>query len=141
MSRAASSVADVARAVGGAFLWGIGCIGWEFVVDKAVWYESLTVTEADVIDDMILVDRPPVSTRIVNPRDLPPTVRKRVESSVVRSEVHPVPGGAARFVGRRIPGRDGVTWWVRLEPGTRDTTSTRAGIAERVNGFRAAYSA
>jgi hypothetical protein len=90
---------------------------------------------------MILVDRPPVSTRIVNPRDLPPIVRKRVESSVVRSEVHPVPGGAARFVGRRIPGRDGVTWWVRLEPGTRDTTATRAGIAERVNGLRAAYSA
>lgn len=120
---------------------GLRRIGWEYV-DKALWYEGwLTVTEADVIDDMILVDRPPVSTRIVNPRDLPPIVRKRVESSVVRSEVHPVPGGAARFVGRRIPGRDGVTWWVRLEPGTRDTTATRAGIAERVNGLRAAYSA
>ena len=38
--------------------------------------------------------RPPAGLGpVVTPRDLPPTVRKRVESSVVRSEVYPVPGG------------------------------------------------
>ena len=120
---------------------GMRRIGWERV-DKAVWTEGrLTVTEADLIDDLLLVDRPPISARVVTPRDLPPAVRKRVESSVVRSEVYPVPGGAARFVGRRIPGRDGVTWWVRLERGTRDTEATRAAITDRINRLQEAYSA
>ena len=123
------------------FPGGMRRIGWERV-DKAVWDDGrLTVIEADLIDDLLLVDRPPVSARVVTPRDLPPTVRKRVESSVVRSEVYPVPGGAARFVGRRIPGRDGVAWWVRLERGTRDTEATRAAITERINRLQAAYSA
>ena len=123
------------------FPGGMRRIGWERV-DKAVWTEGrLTVTEADLVDDLLLVDRPPISARVVTPRDLPPTVRKRVESSVVRSEVYPVPGGAARFVGRRIPGLDGVAWWVRLERGTRDTEATRAAITDRINRLQDAYSA
>ena len=123
------------------FPGGMRRIGWERV-DKAVWTEGrLTVTEADLVDGLLLVDRPPVSARVVTPRDLPPTVRKRVESSVVRSEVYPVPGGAARFVGRRIPGLDGVAWWVRLERGTRDTEATRAAITDRINRLQDAYSA
>jgi len=123
------------------FPGGMRRIGWERV-DKAVWTEGrLTVTEADLIDDVLLVDRPPISARVVTPRDLPPTVRKRVESSVVRSEIYPVPGGAARFVGRRIPSLDGVTWWVRLERGTRDTEATRAAITDRINRLQDAYSA
>lgn len=123
------------------FPGGMRRIGWERV-DKAVWTEGrLTVTEADLIDDVLLVDRPPISARVVTPRDLPPTVRKRVESSVVRSEVYPVPGGAARFVGRRIPGLDSVAWWVRLERGTRDTEATRAAITDRINRLQDAYSA
>jgi hypothetical protein len=122
------------------FPGGMRRIGWERV-DKAVWTEGrLTVTEADLVDGLLLVDRPPVSARVVTPRDLPPTVRKRVESSVVRSEVYPVPGGAARFVGRRIPGLDGVAWWVRLERGTRDTEATRAAITDRINRLQDAYS-
>lgn len=122
------------------FPGGMRRIGWERV-DKAVWTEGrLTVTEADLVDGLLLVDRPPVSARVVTPRDLPPTVRKRVESSVVRSEVYPVPGGAARFVGRRIPGLDGVAWWVRLERGTRDTEATRAAITDRINRLQGAYS-
>jgi hypothetical protein len=123
------------------FPGGMRRIGWERV-DKAVWTEGrLTVTEADLIDDVLLVDRPPISARVVTPRDLPPTVRKRVESSVVRSEIYPVPGGAARFVGRRIPGLDGVAWWVRLERGTRDTEATRAASTDRIDRLQDAYSA
>ena len=79
------------------FPGGMRRIGWERV-DKAVWDDGrLTVIEADLIDDLLLVDRPPISARVVTPRDLPPTVRKRVESSVVRSEVYPVPGGSGPF--------------------------------------------
>jgi hypothetical protein len=103
-------------------------IGWQ-LVDKAVWRDgTLTVVEAELIDDLLLRDRPPVHLPLTEPRDLPPTVRRRVEASVVRSEVMPVGGGAARFVARRVPGRDGVSWWARLEPGTRDCEHTRASV-------------
>jgi hypothetical protein len=111
-------------------------IGWQ-LVDKAVWHEDvLTVVEADVVDDVLLVDRAPMSTVLSVPRDLPPTVRKRVERTIVRSDMVAVPGGAARFVARRVPGRNGVIWWARLEPGTPDTAPARAAVRERVDLLR-----
>lgn len=138
------SWADVDAASGGQVvlasprgLWwpdvaGPRCIGWQFI-DKAVWRDDvLTVIEAELVDDLILVDRPALSVRLSVPRDLPPTIRKRVEANVVRSEVHPLPGGAGRFVARRIPGRDGVSWWVRLEQGAQDSDTVRTAIAERL---------
>ena len=115
-------------------------IGWE-LVDKAVWRAgALTVVEAVVVDGVLLRDQPPVSLELAEPRDLPPTVRKRVEASVVRSEVLPIAGGAARFVARRIPARDGVTWWARLEPGTPDTAGTRASVQQRIAELGANWS-
>jgi hypothetical protein len=111
-------------------------IGWQHI-DKVVWRDGvITLTEAEVVDDELLVDRPDVSLRIVTPRDFPPTVRKRVEANVVRSEVYPVAGGSARFVARRIPGRDGLVWWARLEPGTRDSGEVRAHIARRIEQLK-----
>ncbi len=113
-------------------------IGWEFI-DKAVWRDDvLAVTEA-VVDGVMLLDRPTVLVRLTVPRDLPPTVRKRVEASVVRSEVRPVPGGAARFVARRVPGRDGVSWWARLEPGTPDSPALREAVEARLAALRASW--
>jgi hypothetical protein len=115
-------------------------VGWE-LIDKAVWSDGvLSIVEAEVIDDLLLRDRPPLSLKLAEPRDLPPTVRKRVETSVVRSEVLAVAGGAARFVARRVPGRDGVTWWARLEAGTRDTAATRASVRERLADLSANWS-
>lgn len=114
-------------------------VGWEFV-DKAVWRDGvLTVTEAELVDGLLLRDRPPVLLRLTEPRDLPPTVRRRVEASVVRSEVLPVSGGAARFVARRVPGRDGVSWWARLEPGTPDSDQTRASVRARRDELAATW--
>src|SRR3954447_10893075 len=113
-------------------------IGWQFV-DKAVWRDGvLTVTEADVVDDLLLVDREPVSVALAKPRDLPPTVRKRVEGNIVRTELLAVPGGAVRFVARRQPGVDGVSWWAHLEDGTADTPTVRSAIAARLAILRAA---
>lgn len=107
-------------------------IGWQ-LVDKAVWHEDvLTVVEAEVVEDVFLVDRPPVSALLTVPRDLPPTVRKRVENNIVRSDIATVGGGAARFVARRVPGRNGITWWARLEPGTADSPEVRAAVRARV---------
>jgi hypothetical protein len=107
-------------------------IPWQFI-DKAVWRDgTLTIIEADLVDDLLLVDRAPVTVVLARPRDLPPTIRKRVEANIVRSELLTVGGGAVRFVGRRLPGHDGVSWWARLEPGTRDTERVRAAIGARL---------
>lgn len=112
-------------------------IGWQ-QVDKAVWRGGvLTVTEAEIVDDLLLVDHSPVAVALSKPRDLPPTVRKRVEANVVRSELLAVGGGAARFVARRTPGRDGVTWLARLEQGSPDTDQMRAAISARLAILRA----
>lgn len=107
-------------------------IGWQYVT-KALWRDGvLTVIEADVIDDLLLVDRPPVSVELSAPRDLPPTVRRRIEANVVRSELLAVGGGTARFVARRTPGRDGMVWWARLEHGTQDTEQVRSAVRARL---------
>lgn len=115
-------------------------IGWQ-LIDKAVWREGvLTVIEAEVVDDLLLVDRPPLTAPLAKPRDLPPTVRKRIESNIVRSELHPVHGGAARFVARRVPGRDGVVWWARLEGGAWDSEPVRAQVQDRLATLRTVWS-
>ena len=112
-------------------------IAWQHI-DKAVWRDAeLIVTEADVVDDLLLVDRDPVSVTLSKPRDLPPTVRKRVDANVVRTQLLPVSGGAARFVARRVPGRDGVVWWARLEPGVRDDDAVRAAVSLRITELAA----
>jgi hypothetical protein len=117
---------------------GLRCIGWERI-DKAVWRDgTLSVVEADVVDDVFLVDRPPIAMALATPRDLPPTVRKRVEANIVRSELHPVPGGTARFVARRVPGQDGVVWRARLEDGLDADERVRAQVRDLVEALRAA---
>jgi hypothetical protein len=116
-------------------------IGWQHV-NRAVWRDNLLiVTEAEVLDELLLVDLPEIAIELAVPRDLPPTVRKRVEANVVSSEIFSVIGGQARFVARRIPGRDGVQWWARLEPGTRDTAAVRAAIEERLRLLREDWNA
>jgi hypothetical protein len=112
-------------------------IGWQFVT-KAVWKgRTLSVVEADVDEDGFLVDREPVHAELSTPRDLPPTVRKRIEANIVRSELLAVAGGAARFVARRAPGTDGLLWWARLEEGTPDTPQVRSAVRARLAILRA----
>jgi hypothetical protein len=107
-------------------------IGWQHIT-KATWHDgALQVTEAEVVDDLLLVDRAPVWLALEVPRDLPPVVRKRVEANVVHSEMLPIAGGSARFVARRIPGRDGLQWWARLEDRTPDTAAVRSAVSERL---------
>lgn len=114
-------------------------IGWH-LVNKAVWQDGrLQVTEGEVIDDLLLVDRPYVTAELDNPRDLPPTVRKRVEANVVHSQVERVLEGSARFVARRVPGTDGVRWWARLESGTPDTLQVRAAVSARLATLQAEW--
>jgi hypothetical protein len=107
-------------------------------IDKVTWRDgTLALVEADVEDDMLLVDRPPVAVKVTKARDLPPVVRKRVEANIVKSELLSIAGGAVRFVGRRQPGRDGLVWWARLEPSTPDTEQVRSAIRARLAILRA----
>jgi hypothetical protein len=112
-------------------------IGWQFI-DKAVWDSGrLTVIEADVVDDVFLLERRPVTIELTEPRDLPPTVRKRIESSVRDSELVAIPGGSARFVARKVPGRDGLTWWCRLEDGLSPEGEVRKVVESVLDDLRA----
>jgi hypothetical protein len=109
---------------------------WQHI-DKAIWRDGrLVVTEADVVDDELLVDRPAVAAVLTRPRDLPPTVRKRVEANIVDRQLLQFAGAPVRFVARRLPGRDGVTWWAHLEPGTPDSAELRAAVRARLAVLR-----
>jgi hypothetical protein len=113
---------------------------WQHI-DKVIWRDgTLTIIEAEVVDDLLLLDRPPIQARLTRPRDLPPTIRKRIETNIVRSELLGIAGGAVRFVGRRQPGKDGVAWWAHLEPGTEDTETVRAAVRARLVILRASSS-
>ena len=68
-------------------------------------------------------------------------MRKRVQNSVVRSEIAAVPGGAARFVARRVPGINGISWWARLQAGTPDSPVVRAAVSARIAALEAAWNA
>lgn len=114
-------------------------IGWQHV-SKAVWRDGvLAVTEAEVVDDTMMIDRRAVTVALSVPRNLPPTVRSRVEANIVRSEVAAVAGGAARFVARKVPGEDGLRWWARLDTGTPDTSEVRSAIKARLAILRAEF--
>lgn len=107
-------------------------IPWQFI-DKAIWRDGvMSIIEADLVDDELLIDRPAVHASLIVPRDLPPTVRKRIEANIVRTELVTVTGGAVRFVARRQPGRDGVVWWAHLEPGTPASDAVRSAIRARL---------
>jgi hypothetical protein len=105
-------------------------IGWDRVV-KATWTDhGLSVIEADVGADGLITDLPTVTVRLAEPRNLPTVVRTRVENSIARSEQVRVPGGTARVVARRVPGRDGVSWTARVDSGTPDTDEARSAMRE-----------
>jgi hypothetical protein len=82
------------------------------LVDKAVWRDgTLTVTPAEDSGGGVLVELAPVSVRIAEPRDLPQTVRVRVQRAIAYTRHSPLPtGGGVRVVGRRVAGRDGLAW-------------------------------
>jgi hypothetical protein len=112
-------------------------IEWHLVA-RAEWTEhGLILTPSRIDDDVFLVDLPRRRVRLSVPRDLPPTIRKRVEANVVRSERAMIATGAVRFVARRVPGVDGVRWWAWFEPGVRPSADDLAAARARVERLRA----
>jgi hypothetical protein len=99
-----------------------GRLGWH-EIHKALWDgRVLTVTAAQMVEERpgyaIVADLPPVPFTLGSPDDLPRTVRTRVTNSVGQSTHHALPGsGGVRVAARRVPGRDGLRWTVRYDPG------------------------
>ena len=108
-SPAAGSCSPRLPGCGGRADDGPRLIGWQHVTRRCGATAVLSVIEAEVVDDLLLVDRPAVVAQLAVPRDLPPTV-----AQAGRGERRALPGApcrpaaAARFVARRIPGADGV---------------------------------
>lgn len=70
------------------------------------------------------------SYALATPGALPAVVQQRVTDTVRSAERRVLPGGAAWFVQRRVPGHDGVVLQVRVEPGTDQ--GVVADVAEAV---------
>ncbi|MFL6130495.1 MAG: hypothetical protein ACJ73E_15715 [Mycobacteriales bacterium] len=113
-------------------------IPWH-LVDKATWRDgALTVVAAEDAGAGVLDELPPRSVRIAVPRDLPQTVRVRVERTIVSTRHYRLPdGGGVRVVGRRVPGRDGVTWQQVFDRDVdRDDPTVRGFATEMVEQSR-----
>lgn len=109
------------------------------LIDKATWRDgTLTVTAAADSGDGVLTEQPPRAVRLAEPRDLPQTVRVRVQRAIGFTRHHTLPsGGGVRVVGRRVPGRDGLTWQLVFDPGVdRDDPAVRSHAAALVDQSR-----
>jgi hypothetical protein len=137
---AADGSAVVATQLG---LWLPGPDGservWWHLVDKAVWRAgTLTVTAAEDSGSGVLDELAPRTVRLAVPRDLPPTVRARVERSIAFTRHYPLSAGGVRIVGRRVPGQDGLSWQLVFDAGTdRDDPAVRRQAAEMLAEARA----
>jgi len=104
--------------------WGLWLPGWDrrlgwHEVHKATWEDPvLTIIPAEEVEPGVVADREPVPVQLAHPRNVPPEVRTRVTRSVAYTAHHRLPGGGVRVLGRRVPGRDGLAWAVRYDPGT-----------------------
>jgi hypothetical protein len=97
-------------------------LGWH-EIHKAAWSgRELRITPAEVAEERdgytVLVDGPPVSFLLLEPGELPDQVRARVTRSVAYTAHHTLPEGSVRVVGRRVGGRNGLSWAVRYDSGT-----------------------
>jgi len=97
-------------------------LGWH-EIHKAAWSgRELRITPAEVAEErdgyLVLVDGPVVGFLLLEPGELPDQVRTRVTKSVAYTSHHQLNAGGVRVVGRRVPGRNGLSWAVRYDSGT-----------------------
>jgi hypothetical protein len=118
-------------------------LAWH-LIDKATWQNNvLTIIPALDSGDGVLVEQPPRAVRLDHPRDIPQTVRVRVQKAIAFTRHYPLstdsgPRRGVRVVGRRVPGRDGVSWQLVFDPGVdRDDPTVRAAADAFVDQARA----
>ena len=104
-----------------------GRLGWH-EIHKAAWSgRELRVIPGVVAEErdgyVVTADAPARVALLLEPGDLPDQVRTRVTRSVAYTTHHPIPaaGGGVRVVGRRVAGRNGLSWAVRYDAGTQST--------------------
>jgi hypothetical protein len=114
------------------------------LIDKATWRSDvLTIIPAVDSGDGVLIEQPPRSVRLEQPRDIPQTVRVRVEKAIAFTRHHPLTEGSGvrrgvRVVGRRVPGEDGVSWQLVFDAGVdRDDPAVRDAASAYVDQARA----
>lgn len=106
-------------------------VGWH-LISKATWANDvLTVIEAEETgqagESTLIADRPPRRFALRRPGKLPRVVHERVTGSIRATYRKELPGGAAWFVRRHVPGVRAPVLQVRPEPGT--DTDVAADIA------------
>lgn len=102
-------------------------LGWH-EIHKVTWSErrlmilpGRLVREAASAPDApvdVLADADQVEFTLTDPGDLPRQIRERVTRNIVYSTHHELSNGGVRVVARRVPGRDGLTYQLRYDPGT-----------------------
>ena len=115
-------------------------VGWH-LLSKATWNEgALALVEAEESGAagaaVLLRDLPPRRLRLTAAGRLPEVVHSRITGSIRNTQHRDLPVGGARFVQRKVPGRDGVVLQVRADPGTdeQQLASLAAEVAERLRG-------
>jgi hypothetical protein len=112
-------------------------IPWHLIV-RATWSErGLTIIEADIVADLLLVERSPQVAPLRTEGKIPPQVRKRVEGSISTTHEVRLDDGPAMVIARRVTGQDGQLWLARLGPRTPDTERARAQLRALVDRFQA----
>lgn len=96
---------------------------WERMSKARLSARTLTVIAADqvgVTDEgiVLLTDLPAREFELAASSGLTDTVHARVRRSVAASRHLPWPGAGGWVVLRRVPGRDGLTRQLRLDPGS-----------------------
>lgn len=97
-------------------------IGWELVARARLTARVLSVIPTRVAGGLphdvdVLVDEPELVFGLATRSGLTDVVHQRVRRSVAASRHLPYPGAGGWVVLRRVPGRDGLTRQVRLDPG------------------------
>ena len=106
----------------GLWLPGRDRLGWHHI-HKATWGGSrLTVVPAVEVGTgagySVMADDDSIHIGLVDPDDVPASIKDRVTKSVAYTAHYPLPAGGVRVVGRRVAGRNGLEWHVRYDDGT-----------------------
>ncbi len=97
-------------------------LGWELVAKARLSARVLSIIATQVVDELadgtsVLVDEPVREYTLSGRSGLTDVVHTRVRRSVAASRHLDFPGGGGWVVLRRVPGHNGLTRQVRLDPG------------------------
>lgn len=112
----------------------VGRLGWELIAKARLTARVLSIIPTRVVDELpdgtaVLVDEPAREFTLAERSGLTDVVHTRVRRSVAASRHLPYPGAGGWVVLRRVPGRNGLTRQVRLDPGADPGA---AGFAQAV---------